>query len=107
MYTRPLLFLFSPHSCKSIAIAKKRLDMKLLRRHEKTGLLKVNFDPALVRRVGLESIIKIKLERVQLDVSSTDMTQSPKLCTTSMFTFCISSCRSLFYVKYAFSGFTA
>ena len=52
-------FIF-PQSCKSIANAKKRLDMKLLRRHEKTGLLKVNFDPALVSRVELESTILIK-----------------------------------------------
>jgi dynein heavy chain len=29
--------------------AKEKLKMRLLRRHEKTGLLKVNFDPALVR----------------------------------------------------------
>jgi dynein heavy chain len=29
--------------------AKEKLKMRLLRRHEKTGLLKVNFDPALMR----------------------------------------------------------
>eukprot|EP00929_Paragymnodinium_shiwhaense_P077081 TRINITY_DN3967_c0_g2_i2.p1 TRINITY_DN3967_c0_g2~~TRINITY_DN3967_c0_g2_i2.p1 ORF type:complete len:4576 (+),score=1729.31 TRINITY_DN3967_c0_g2_i2:93-13820(+) len=33
----------------AVDIAKEKLKMRLLRRQEKTGLLKVNFDPALVR----------------------------------------------------------
>jgi dynein heavy chain len=33
----------------SVDVAKDKLKMRLLRRQEKTGLLKVNFDPALVR----------------------------------------------------------
>ncbi|CAE7326731.1 ODA4, partial [Symbiodinium necroappetens] len=32
-----------------VAEAAKRLHLRLLRRHDRTGLLKVNFDPALVR----------------------------------------------------------
>ncbi|CAJ1459802.1 unnamed protein product, partial [Effrenium voratum] len=34
---------------KEVGEAAKRLHMRLLRRHDRTGLLKVNFDPALVR----------------------------------------------------------
>ena len=33
----------------SVEAAKEKLKMRLLRRQEKSGLLKVNFDPALVR----------------------------------------------------------
>lgn len=33
----------------SVEVAKEKLKMRLLRRQEKTGLLKVNFDPALTR----------------------------------------------------------
>jgi dynein heavy chain len=33
----------------SVDVARKKLEMRLLRKQEKTGLLKVNFDPALVR----------------------------------------------------------
>jgi dynein heavy chain len=33
----------------SVDVAKEKLKMRLLRRQEKSGLLKVNFDPALVR----------------------------------------------------------
>jgi len=33
----------------SVDVAKEKLKMRLLRRQEKTGLLKVNFDPALTR----------------------------------------------------------
>ncbi|CAE8644925.1 unnamed protein product [Polarella glacialis] len=34
---------------EAVQEASKKLSMRLLRRHDKTGLLKVNFDPALVR----------------------------------------------------------
>jgi dynein heavy chain len=40
---------FSVWENESVDSAKEKLKMRLLRRQEKTGLLKVNFDPALVR----------------------------------------------------------
>lgn len=40
---------YSEWKQEAVEEAAKRLHMRLLRRHDRTGLLKVNFDPALVR----------------------------------------------------------
>eukprot|EP00928_Gymnodinium_smaydae_P023763 TRINITY_DN1947_c0_g1_i2.p1 TRINITY_DN1947_c0_g1~~TRINITY_DN1947_c0_g1_i2.p1 ORF type:complete len:4562 (+),score=1174.36 TRINITY_DN1947_c0_g1_i2:66-13751(+) len=40
---------YSTWENSSVDVAKEKLKMRLLRRQEKSGLLKVNFDPALVR----------------------------------------------------------
>lgn len=58
---------------KEVDTAKERLKMRLLRRQEKTGLLKVNFDPALVkllREVRFFLIFGIEAPEAALEIYS-------------------------------------
>jgi len=68
---------YSSWEATNVEMAKEKLKMKLLRRQDKTGLIKVNFDPALVRllrEVRFFLIFDIKVPSDANDIFNTSKT---------------------------------